>query len=60
MLALEELMQQLAPYRAKLEEMGASLWRRQHARQDSPIGGNLGWPEILGRPGEFAETIAAD
>lgn len=60
MFELEQIRLSLSAYDEKLEEMGASLWRRWCERKDNRIGRNICWPRFLGRYGEkpkSAKTI---
>lgn len=58
MFELEQIRLGLSAYDEKLEEMGASLWRRWRKGEDNRIRRAFRRPWILGGFGEKSENIA--
>ena len=57
MFELEQIRLSLSAYDEKLEEMGASLWRRWRKGENNRIRRNIRWPRLLGRYGKKSKSI---
>ena len=57
MFVLEQIRLSLSAYDEKLEEMGASLWRRWRKGKNSRIRRNICWPWFLVRYGKKSKSI---
>ena len=57
MFELEQIRLSLSAYDEKLEEMGASLWRRWRKGKDNRIRRNICWPRFLDRYGKKSKSV---